>query len=174
MRSVGFRLPHFRNLEVYHDLFLNSARWMKLDMLHGSPQCGIGTFLPQEWDTGGTCFAALSMHENLPSRNYDAFLRDGTLPDREDSLVGQSIVQKSVVLLAKQVGVDAIGAWNHCYQVDLVMSERTVPCYPGYPPPMLSSSSTSTQGIHVPSFLSLQASLNADVHFYQHSCRWLG
>ena len=104
---------------------------MKLEMVHCSPQCGIGTFIPQEWDTGGACFAALTMHDDLPSRNYDAFLSDGTLPDREDSLVGQSKVKKTFVLLAKQVGVDAIGALNHCYQVDLVMSGRTVPCHPG-------------------------------------------
>ena len=44
----------------------------------------------------------------------------------------------------------------------------------GCPPPMLSSSSTSTQGTHVPSLLSLQAALNADIHFHQHPCRWLG
>ena len=132
MKGLGFRVPHCRNLEVYHDPFLNSAKWMKLEMVHCSPQCGIGTFLPQEWDTGGACFAALTMHEILlPSLNYDAFLRDGTLPDREDSLVGRSKVKNSFVLLAKQVGVDAIGALDHCYQVDLVMSERTVPCYPG-------------------------------------------
>jgi hypothetical protein len=126
---VGFRFPH--PLITYHDALLNSARWMKLDMLHCSPQCGIGSYIPKEWDTGGACFAALTMHNDLPSHNYDAFLRDGTLPDREVSLVGQLVVKKSFVLLAKQVGVDAIGAWDHCYQVDLVMSERTVPWSPG-------------------------------------------
>ena len=79
---VGFRFPH--PFITYHDALLNSARWMKLDMVHCSPRCGIGTFIPQEWDTGGACFGALTMHDDLPSHNYDAFLRDGTLPDREE------------------------------------------------------------------------------------------